>query len=237
MRSWTVLLFFAVCVLVSLGGGRAEAAPSAAGEKRAADDLWEELTGGGGRAGSHEHWERIVRRSVDWHDPNYEDDTQHIVNVQEYYRYVLDEQEWEDEDRERTQELARLMHYFFDHIGGQQDQAVDQATAQEGRHVGDRDIQKPIPGRYIVMLDSSADVETLDRTVAVLQRANAESEGRIRAEHIRSIRNLGVGFTATMNSKAVELVSGIFYSGFDFVYTLACGGFDMLHNNYMNACN
>ena len=208
--SWTALLFV-VCVLVSLGGGgRAEAAPSATEhQKRAADDLWKELTEGGERATDHNHWEGIVRRSADWYDPTYEDDTQHIVNVQEYYRYVLDEQEWEDEERERTQELARLMHYFFDNLG------QGDATVQEGDggHVGDRDIQKPIPGRYIVMLDSTANVETLDKTVAVLQRAHVESEGRIRAEHITPIRNLGVGFMATMNSKAVELVSMVFLNG------------------------
>jgi hypothetical protein len=189
--SWTALLFFA-CVLVSLGGGgRAEAAPSATERlKRAADDLWEELTEGGGRASDHEHWERIVRRSsLEWYDPYYEDDTQHIVDVQDYYRYVL-EQDWYAEPQ---QDL------LASNWGG------DQARIQvEDDYIH---MEKPIPGRYIVLLDSTADVETLDKTVAVLQRAHTESEGRIRAEHITPIRNLGVGFMATMNSKAVELVS------------------------------
>lgn len=206
--AWTALLFFA-CLLVCLGGGRAEAAPSGVAErqKRAADELWSELMGERGRAGDHDEWEMIVRRSADWNDPYYEDDTQHIANVQEYYRYVLEEQEWEEEEREHQQELAQLMHSIFNNrFGGQ----GGQATVQEGeRRQEYRDIQKPIPGRYIVMLDSNANSETLDRTVAVLQRTNSESEGRIRAEHITPMRNLG-GFTATMNSKAVELVSEMF---------------------------
>ena len=169
-------------------------------QKRAADDLWKELTEGDGRANDHDHWERIVRRSLRWRDPSYEDDTRHIANVQEYYRYVLEEQDWEEEERDRQQELASLMRTFFTNDGD------GRARVQEGGRQNDKDIQKPIPGRYIVMLDSSASGEMLDRTVAVLQRAHAESEGRIRADHITTIRSLG-GFTATMNSKAVELVS------------------------------
>jgi serine protease len=69
-----------------------------------------------------------------------------------------------------------------------------------------KEMQKQIPGRYIVMLDSSADGPMLDKTIAILQQAHRESEGRIRADHITPMRNLGVGFTATMNSKTVELM-------------------------------
>jgi subtilisin family serine protease len=85
----------------------------------------------------------------------------------------------------------------------------DTAAVQEGAAAPEngKDLEKPIPGRYIVMLDSAADDRTLDRTIAILQRAHAESGGRIRADHITPIRNLGSGFTATMNSKAVELMN------------------------------
>ena len=215
------LAFFALvgCLHVSLGGEPAETAPAAAArpqnvvrdrEKRAADDLWEELTEGGGRAGSHEHWERIVRRSVDWYDPYYEDDTQHIVNVQDYYRYVL-EQDWFAEQQHSRQDLLSAIMYEW---------RGDQASIQINYNY--KHIQKPIPGRYIVMLDSLADEGMLDHAITVLQRAHEESEGRIRTEHITPIRNLGLGFTATMNSKAVALVS--FLKGF--VY---------LHKNYLSS--
>ena len=191
-----VVLFLLTCLQITLGG--AEAAPAASENslehgKRAAEDIWNELTEGVGKADNHEHWERIVRRSASWYDPYYTDDTQHIVNVQEYYRQVLDEQDWNDPE----EELARLMGPFFD---------GSKVNVQNGGGK-DIDVQKPIPGRYIVMLDSSADGDMLDRTIAVLQRAHIESEGRIRADHITPMRSLGVGFTATMNSKTVDLVS------------------------------
>ena len=195
------------CLHVSLGG--AEAAPAASRDsvehqKRAADDLWDELTEGEGKAENHDHWERIVRRSARyWNDPYYSDDTQHIVNVQEYYRQVLEEQDWSDVDRE--EELARLMQPW--HTGGHEYFDGGRASVQNQDMM--RDVQKPIPGRYIVMLDSSADSSTLDRTIAILQNAHTESEGRIRADHITAMRSLGVGFTATMNSKTVELVSSL----------------------------
>ena len=198
LAAWSAALV--LCLFVTIG--TAEAAPaashdSAEHQRRAAEDLWKEIVEGEGKADDHDHWERIVRRSVDWYDPYYSDDTQNIVNVQDYYRYVLEEQEWTDDTDPET-ELARLMHPFFD---------GDSANVQDGARGKAMDREKPIPGRYIVMLDSSADAYTLDRTIAVLQRAHSESEGRIRADHITPIRNLGVGFTATMNSKSVELVS------------------------------
>ena len=193
---WSAVVFFLLtCLQITLGG--AEAAPAASQDslehgKRAAEHIWNELTEGEGKADDHDHWERIVRRSVSWYDPYYTDDTQHIVNVQAYYRHVLEEQDWNDPE----EELARLMGPFYD---------GSRVNVQNGGGK-DMDLQKPIPGRYIVMLDSSADEQVLDRTIAVLQRADFESEGRIRADHITPMKSLGVGFTATMNSKTVELV-------------------------------
>ena len=203
MAVWIFILFFA-CLHVSLGG--AEAAPGASLDslehrKRAADELWSELIEGEGKADDHDHWERIVRRSVEWYDPYYSDDTLHIVNVQDYYRYVLEEQEWDEDSQQEQQEEQEELAYLLGTLLGN-----NNAMVQEGG-INVKDVQKPIPGRYIVMLDSSADDYALDRTIEILQDAHRESEGRIRADHITPMRNLGHGFTATMNSKTVELVS------------------------------
>jgi len=64
------------------------------------------------RAASHEHWEHIAKRSAEAArlDDNYEDDTAHIVNIQDYYRQVFDEG-WEDY-RDREQELVEELHYL-----------------------------------------------------------------------------------------------------------------------------
>ena len=193
IRTLSLISLVLFALHISLGG--AEAAPAASQEnpeyhKRATEDIWNELTEGEGKADDHDHWERIVRRSVSWYDPYYTDDTQHIVDVQEYYRQILEEEDWSDPE----EELARFMH------------PLNYANTQT-EEASVKEMQKPIPGRYIVMLDSSADGQVLDRTIAVLQRADFESEGRIRADHITPMKNLGVGFTATMNSKTVKLVS------------------------------
>ena len=188
---WLAVFSLLACLHASIGQGAGRDAETQERQKRAADDLWKELTEGDGRASDHDHWERIVRRSLRWRDPSYEDDTRHIADVQEYYRYVLEEQDWEEEPQE---DRARILHTWRDRA---RVQLEDDYTP----------IQKPIPGRYIVLLDSSAREETLDRTVAVLERAHSESVGLIRAEHITPMKNLGLGFTATMNTKALALVS------------------------------
>ena len=159
-------------------------------QRRAAEDIWIEFIEGEGKAENHEHWERIVRRSwapAGWHDPFYPDDTAHITNVQDYYRHVL-ESGWEGAENE-------LKYYHQVQM-----QKIHKACLT-------MEISKPIPGRYIVMLRSHSDDTLLDRTIATLQQAHTESEGRIRTEHITPMRSIGPGFTATMNSKAVKLVS------------------------------
>ena len=204
MRGATHVLALAALVVflhVSLGG--AEAPPRASLDslehrKRVADELWSELIEGEEKADDHDHWERIVRRSVEWYDPYYSDDTLHIVNVQDYYRYVLEEQGWEDDMSEQELLLSRMLGRAYWNINEQANVQIEDTENQ---------MQKRIPGRYIVMLDSSADDYALDRTIEILQDAHRESEGRIRADHITPMRNLGHGFTATMNSKTVELVS------------------------------
>ena len=203
MVALTILLSLIVIIHASLGG--AEAAPATSQDslehhKRDAEDFWNELIEGKGKADDHDHWERIVRRSVDWYDPYYSDDTLHIANVQEYYRYVLEEQGWHDDWKEQELLLERM-------LGQEYLQLNEQANLQLEDTDSEKHVQKRIPGRYIVMLDSTADEYTLDRTIEILDQAHRESEGRIRADHITPMRNLGTGFTATMNSKTVELVS------------------------------
>ena len=74
-------------------------------------------------------------------------------------------------------------------------------TMQFGTHT------KQIRGRYIVMLQDGTNDYTLDRTMAILSKANQDSNRKIRASDMHALRYAGKGFTATLNSKAVELVS------------------------------
>ena len=69
------------------------------------------------------------------------------------------------------------------------------------------DTQAPVHGRYIVMLDSRVSDEYLDHTVRILENADATSDGRLVARHIKPFRILGKGFTATLGRKMLVLVS------------------------------
>lgn len=161
------------------------------------------------KAVSHDHWEHIVRRRsiMSRFDVRQEDEASHIVNVQEYYRNVL-EQDWPNY-RDNERELFNLLHKL-EVVSMQRDMTDDQkASIQEqtakvlelGVH------SKPIKGRYIVMLQQDANDYVLDRTVAILEKANADSNQRVRATDFTKLRNVGKGFLATMNSKTVDLVS------------------------------
>lgn len=158
------------------------------------------------RAASHEHWEHIAKRSVEAArlDDSYEDDTAHIVNIQDYYRQVF-HGGWEDY-RDREQELVEELHYLQN--------AVDQGrklTSSERIQIQEETArlntyQKRIQGRYIVLFHPATDDYVLDRTVEILQKANRESNQRLRATDISTLRHIRKGFTATLNSKTVQLV-------------------------------
>ena len=156
-----------------------------------ATGFWNELLEDNGKAKDFDHWERIIHAASNWYDPSYHDNTQQIIDVQEYYRQVLGSNWGEDSE-------ARVEEYLIQPQG-------NQAKVHKQSHVM-KILQKPIPGRYIVMLESSANEHVLDKTITLCQNLHTKSEGRIRAEHITPIRSL-TGFTATMNNKAVELVS------------------------------
>jgi hypothetical protein len=158
-------------------------------------------------ASSHDHWERIVKRSAHYHSRYGDafDETAHIVNVQEYYRSVFSEG-WEEYGN-REKELFSLLNKLeavvdqgYDNRNRVSSQGVENPI-EFGLHT------KPIPGRYIVMFQSGADDYTLDRTIAVMQRANLASNMKIRATDMSALRYVGKGFTATLNKKAVQLVS------------------------------
>ena len=180
MNCSAVLVVSVLCLLLVYSGARAEAAP-----------LEQD-----GKAASHDHWEQLVKKYTE--NTRFErdlDDTAHIVDYQEYYRDVF-EQDWE-EYKEKEKELIDMLT------------RLQSATIQgEGTHTVEVGLHtKPIRGRYIVMFQSEADDYVLDRTIEILEKANRESDRRVRATDIHPLRNIGKGFTATLNSKSVSLVS------------------------------
>ncbi len=148
-----------------------------------------------GKAETHAHWEHIVRRAADygaWADDwSYEDDTAHIVNVQEYYRNVFSEPwtGYADMSEVSTTSMHQITNVNL------------QGSMNFGPHT------KPIKGRYIVMFSPNVEDDyVLDKTIEILEVANYKSRQRLRATDIVPFRNVHRGFTATLNSKTLELV-------------------------------
>lgn len=163
------------------------------------------------KARSHEHWEHIVRRRsiMSRFDARSEDETSHIVNVQEYYRNVL-EQDWPNY-HDNELELFNLLHKL-ELVSMQRELTDDQKAniQDETAKVLELGVHsKPIKGRFIVMLQGEANDYVLDRTVAILEKANADSNQRVRATDFTKLRNVGKGFIATLNQKTVDLVSAL----------------------------
>lgn len=153
--------------------------------------------GGAQREASHMKWEHAVRTTARLarHSDSMVDDTAHIVNMQEYYRSVLDEAR-ESRNRDYLSTLERIVEQGYN---------LDAATIQSIQNA--EPVSKPVPGRYMVMLQSDTDDRTLDRVMAVMEEATQTSGGKVRATHMTPLRHVGKGLTATLNSQAVELVS------------------------------
>lgn len=161
------------------------------------------------KASSHRHWAHIVKRSsyfARYNSDSAPDDTLHIINVQDYYRQVFD-QGWDD-DEKTEKELYKLL--------GKLEEVVEQKYHPNSGWVSSQSSKgsvefgiatKPIKGRYIVMFQSGADDYMLDHTIAVMETANLQSNRKVRATDMHPLRHIGKAFTATLNAKAVELVS------------------------------
>ena len=163
------------------------------------------------KASSHKHWAHIVKRSsyfARYNSDNTPDDTSHIVNVQDYYRQVFDQGWAEDDYRKKEKELYRLLSKLEEAVEQDYPSSSGRVSSQSSEGSVEFGVDtKPIKGRYIVMFQSGADDYVLDRTIAVMERANQQSNRKIRATDMHPLRHVGKGFTATLNAKAVELVS------------------------------
>ena len=152
-----------------------------------------------------EHWEGILKRTIDSlkDDGIYTDDAAHIVDVQSYYRQIFAEG-WDELGKEQSP--TQLLHEITSDgrtLTNEQRQAVTTRVAYSN-------LRKPIPGRYIVMFHKEVDTnDVLDRTIDKLLQLHWISNQHVRVADISPFRNVRKGFIATMNSRAVELVSGI----------------------------
>ena len=85
----------------------------------------------------------------------------------------------------------------------------DVASVEESFYPSSREMtrERIVKARYIVFMTEDSSDKHLDRVVGVLEKANRESNGHYIAKHIKKIRYVGKGFSATLSSSVVELVS------------------------------
>ena len=74
------------------------------------------------------------------------------------------------------------------------------------------DEEMDIEGQYIVLLQSDTSQAHLYDTINILQNADAQSSGKLVARHIKPIRTIAKGFTATLGNRVVGLVRYIIIS-------------------------
>jgi len=135
-----------------------------------------------------EQWESMVKRTTDsWKgDGSYSDDVAHCVDVQQYYRQIFEE--------------------GWDEPGPEQPSTKLQQQAGTNR-VAHSKLRKKIPGRYIVIFHEAAENDVVDRTIVQLQQMHWNSNQQVRVADVSPFRHVRKGFIATLNSRAVELVS------------------------------
>ena len=144
------------------------------------------------KADSHEGWAGWQRLVIGYIDAMISlsaaagvglvEETAHIQDVQRYYREVFEGEEgWYNPALESSANLERRPQHY-------------------------KRREKKIKSRYIVSFAQTSKDEDLDRLVRTIKRVTAKSKLRLRADHIEIFRRAGRGFTATLNSKMVELV-------------------------------
>ena len=182
--------------------------------------VWGLLCAAGGTSASkkvetHEHWEHLVKRAAETpRNGRYPDDeTAHIIDIQQYYRDIFEGRWKEDPDHLSPEEQALLEWVEYKTELGKELTQVEQAYTQElyAREEASTGgiIQKKIKGRYIVMLNSNADNNALNNILKTLEQANSASNQLVGARHIFPVMHMSKGFAATMSSKTAELVSCI----------------------------
>ena len=69
------------------------------------------------------------------------------------------------------------------------------------------DKERPIKGRYIVLLQDYVNDQHLDDTIEILEKFQGEGENHLVAKHIEPLRHVGKGFTATLSPAVANIVS------------------------------
>lgn len=158
-----------------------------------------------------EQWESIVKRTTDsWKDDvdgSYSDDATRGVDLQQYYRQIF-EGGWDEPRPEQL--LTKFLHEIAEDgraLTNEQLQAVTNRVTRS----------KKIPGRYIVMFHEAADSDVVDRAIVKLQELHWISNQKVRAADVSPFMLAGKGFIATLNNRAVELVSIEGIKGFAWV--------------------
>lgn len=103
---------------------------------------------------------------------------------------------------------AAYIYDLRDHYTAAFQSINDVATAEEAFNPvhGEKTREEKVKGRFIVFMTDDSDDGHLNRLVRSLTKANRESNGHYIAKHIKKIRHIGKGFSATLSANVVHMV-------------------------------
>jgi len=149
----------------------------------------------------HEIWEREIKKSANYKRASeFADSSNLLDDVKAYYRLVLDTNfasaESENSPPNHVQPAGRYW--------------IEPAPPFNPKplHTGeDGELQVRIPARYMVVLQGRATLDHLTKTVAIMEEVTRTSGRKIRATDFTVYEHVVKGFSATLNTVALDAVS------------------------------
>jgi hypothetical protein len=137
-------------------------------------------------------WEDSLKH-ISGRDVNAVDPAHGIVDIQQYYREIFENDNWEDLDENEVKEQSESMKVY----------------------------EKIVPGRYSVIFYQHTPDEIIDKTVTLLKDAHERTDGKLKASHFVHLKHAAKGFFATLSEKLVNVVGFVLSQTIDtLVYTV-----------------
>jgi subtilisin family serine protease len=122
-------------------------------------------------------WEDSLKH-ISGRDVNAVDPAHGIVDIQQYYREIFENDNWEDLDENEVKEQSESMKVY----------------------------EKIVPGRYSVIFYQHTPDEIIDKTVTLLKDAHERTDGKLKASHFVHLKHAAKGFFATLSEKLVNVL-------------------------------
>ena len=153
----------------------------------------------------HDIWERAIKKSAK-RASDFADSSNLLDDVKAYYRVVLDTSfaSLESDNSPPTESDAASVEPPGSRYW------IETAPPFNAKplHTGeDGELQVRIPARYMVVFQDRATLDYLMKTVAIMEEVTRTSGRKIRATDFTVYEHVAKGFSATLNTAALDAVS------------------------------